>query len=73
MRIKGSSAAWQQAAPKQASQYNCKASNHLRILFWKCSLNPKNIAQAIAEAAAALVVSTNTGTSSHLKQMNPLY
>jgi len=34
-------------------------------LFWKCPLNPKNIVQAIPEAAAAaLVVATNMRTSS---------
>jgi len=52
--IKEGAAAWRQAMPKQPTQCKCKATNHLRIVYGKCPLNPKNIARVLEEAAAAV-------------------
>jgi len=52
-----------QAAPKKATQCKCKATDHLRISYAKCPLNPKNIAKVIAEAAAAALVAATSATN----------
>jgi len=51
--IEEGAASRRRATPKQPTQCKCKATDHLRISYGKCPLNPKNIARVLEEAAAA--------------------